>query len=195
MKNGTRDLVLKLTGTRPLIMHNGRLSNPLDEYTQAVAAISKKRNKTLEDYRELAQLEMRGGMYETPGGMLGFPAENVWKSIREGATAYKLGRDVDRALRFDPDICLLHTPEGPVSCEEYMQRREALYYVPVVISGRRTMRARPKVASGWTAEVGFRLDESVLPLSRLRPCLARAGEYVGVGERRPAYGRYTVGKV
>ena len=53
-------LTLKLTGTRDMLLHNGRLENPLDPHTRAIAAIAKKRNKTDKDYAELASLEARG---------------------------------------------------------------------------------------------------------------------------------------
>ena len=41
---------IRLVGTRPMIQHNARLANPLDPYTQALAKITGKRKKTLEDH-------------------------------------------------------------------------------------------------------------------------------------------------
>ena len=45
-------LIIKLTGQRPLLMHNGRLANPMDKYTREISTISGKRSKTDEDRRE-----------------------------------------------------------------------------------------------------------------------------------------------
>ncbi len=41
-----KPLQLKLIGCRPLVMHNGRLSDPLDEFAKAIQKVSKKRSKT-----------------------------------------------------------------------------------------------------------------------------------------------------
>lgn len=189
--NGEREIRLELTGTRHLIMHNSRLANPLDPYTQAIAAIAKKRSKTLKDHQELARIEMRGGMYETDDGHLGLPVENVWKSIEAGAKSFKLGKDVARALRHAPEVVPIILPGGEiVACDDYMGIPEALYYTSVGVSRRRVMRARPRVLVGWRVVADFYLDESVLPWSKLEPAIERAGKYEGIGERRPLFGTF-----
>jgi hypothetical protein len=57
---------LTAEGQTALVVHNERLADPLDTCTQAVAAISKKRNKTIADHEEVARREFLGGLYTTP---------------------------------------------------------------------------------------------------------------------------------
>lgn len=182
---------LTLTGTRPLVQHNGRLANPLDPYTRQIAAISKKRSKTDDDIAELAHLEARGSMYETEDGLIGIPAANVWKSIHEAAKAYKLGKDVERALVQHDGISPVLLDGEPLKCDTFLGGDDdRLYFVAVGVNGRKVMRSRPRIPSGWTAQVSFEILADVLDPERLEPVLARAGRVVGLMERRPMFGAY-----
>jgi hypothetical protein len=191
---GEVKLRLSLRGVRPMILHNGRLANPLDPHTRAVAAIARKRNKTDTDHAELAAIEARGGMYETSDGRLGLPTENVWRCLYDAAKAYKLGEAVKQALLDPADVVPLTIPGlGTPQCDEYLRRREGLLlYVPVVVQRRRVMRARPLVPAGWSATVDFTLLTDVLQPERLGPVFDRAARLVGLGDWRPRYGLFEV---
>lgn len=182
---------IEVTGIRDLLLHNGRLANPLDEYTQAIAAVSKKRAKTLADHSELARLEMRGAMYETGDGHIGLPAEAFWRCVYDAAKAFKLGEDVKRAVYFEPTVVpLMLNGGGPTACDKVMADADALFYVSVKIQKSRTMRARPRIRAGWHATFTIEVDESVLPWSKLVPVLDRAGRYGGLGNWRPLFGLF-----
>ena len=61
-------LMLKADGTAdaggsPLICHNERLADPLDPFTRAISAISKKRSKQEADHLEIGHLECLGGLW------------------------------------------------------------------------------------------------------------------------------------
>ena len=173
-----------------MLMHNGRLSNPFDEYTRAMKAISNKRKKTDEDLAELAQIEARGGMYETEDGLLGLPCANVWRCIWDAAKAYKLGADVKRALLATPDVSPLTIDGSHQKCETYLSEREdRLLYVPVKLSGR-VMRARAVIPAGWEADISFTILTDILQTELLVPVLERAGRVGGVGDWRPVYGTF-----
>ncbi len=62
-----KDLKLKFTSVSPLVMHNGELANPFNEFTQKIKKISSKRGKTEADMKEMARLEFHGGLYTTNG--------------------------------------------------------------------------------------------------------------------------------
>ncbi len=186
-------LTLKLTGIRDMIMHNGRLANPLDKHTRAVAAIAKKRNKTDSDRADLALLEARGGMYETPEGLIGLPVPNVWRCIYDAAKAFKLGKSVQQALIGTPDIVPILINGSPEKCDSYLRDDPdsgRLLYVPVVVMGKRTMRARPVIQPGWEATVSFILLADVLQPENLVPVIERAGRLVGLGDWRPLHGTF-----
>ena len=185
-----RPFTLHLTGLRPLLMHNGRLANPLDPWARLVAEVSKKRNKTVQDYAELARREARGAMYETADGVLGIPLTNVWKCLQQAGKSFKLGTAIDLAIADNPDILPLFIGGEPQKCDTYLEHHpECLFYRSVVVQRRRTMRARPLMPMGWTVDATFSLREDLLDLARLRPVIERMGT-LGLCDWRPKYGTF-----
>ena len=61
------NLKFRLTGVAPLIMHNGRMADPRDQYARAMKEISSKRKKVDADFEEMARLEWMGGLYLSDG--------------------------------------------------------------------------------------------------------------------------------
>ena len=64
----------------PLVCHNERLADPLDEYVRAIQAIAKKRGKAEADHAEIARLEFLGGMYTNGNGPM-LPAWNIIRCL------------------------------------------------------------------------------------------------------------------
>ena len=52
-----KEVKFKATGVVPLLMHSNRASNPLDAYAKYMKPLQKKRNKTDQDYMEIARVE------------------------------------------------------------------------------------------------------------------------------------------
>lgn len=46
-----------------MLMHNGQLADPSNEWARAIKEISGKRAKTAADYEEMARLEWLGSLY------------------------------------------------------------------------------------------------------------------------------------
>lgn len=187
---------LRLTGKRPMLMHNGRLANPLDSYTRALKALTSKRGKTDEDLIELARLEARGGIYETRDGMVGMPNVNVWRCLYDAAKGFKRGEDIKRALSTDASETVpILFPAGKkavtISADEYLTIPEHVDYASVRIQKNKVMRARPYiVANGWSSEHEFELFADVMDLRDLEPIVGRAGRLVGLCDYRPMYGTF-----
>ena len=93
-----------ITGTAPLLMHNGRLANPLDPSTQALKALTSKRKKTDDDLFDIARAEFLGGLYIDPDVGPFIPGENIERTIRDGATLTKNGMNVKRGLFIETDV-------------------------------------------------------------------------------------------
>lgn len=188
------DLKLHLIGTKKLLMHNGRLANPLDPYTRSIKQISKKRSKTDADLNEMVRLESRAAMYETSDGMLGLPTQNIWRSIFDAAKAYKLGEPCKRALLVTDvtEVNPIHLSGELLKADTYLDEDvdERLLYVSARVGTGRVMRARPVVPAGWQVMVTLQLLEEELQPSLLTPVYERAGQFVGVGDWRPVYGTY-----
>ena len=67
---------VRLIGDRPLLMHSGRLADPLDDIVGDLAKITGKRVKTSADHEEIARVEWHGGLWLS-GSRPCIPAEAV----------------------------------------------------------------------------------------------------------------------
>lgn len=188
------NITVTLTGLCPMLQHNGRLANPIDEHTQALKALTSKRAKTDDDLVLIMLTEARGGCWETHDGLLGVPTAAVWRSIYDAAKAFKLGEQIKRALLFDnPEhVAPLRIDDEWHTCDIWLKDRGHIDYRPAKIMGRKVMRARPWIPAGWQSTHNFELLDDVMDARDLVPVLERAGRLVGVGDWRPQYGRYAV---
>lgn len=183
-------LIIKLTGQRPLLMHNGRLANPMDKYTREISTISGKRSKTDEDRLRMLNIEARGGCWETDEGQLGIPNAAVWRSLYNAATAYKRGEDLKRGLAAADVTVPLFINGEPIMCDDFLSDFDNIDYRSVKVQKARTMRARPRVPEGWESEHLFTLLDDVMDLKDMQPIVERAGRLVGLGDWRPTYGTF-----
>jgi hypothetical protein len=176
-------------GGSPLVMHNERLADPLDDYTRAVAKISKKRNKTEADHMEIARLEWHGGLYTNGNGPC-LPAWNIIRCLQDGGTRHKKGRDVIRGvyplvphvdLTYDGDV--IRDPDEMWKAGTFGLRKT------VGVQRSRTVRTRP-IFREWRAELPVEVDPVIFDLDTLRNIWTDAGKYAGLGEMRPVYGRF-----
>lgn len=190
MADTTAKLALTLTGQRPLLMHNGRLANPIDPWTRQLKAITGKRRKTDEDLIAMMRVEARGGAYETADGLLAMPSENVWRALYDAAKAFKRGEDIKRGLVTDGSVVPLFIDGKSVDVDEFLSVPEHIDYRPVRVQRAKTMRARPLV-EGWSCRHEFELLADVIDPRDLVPIVERAGRLVGLGDYRPTYGTFT----
>jgi len=188
------NLTITLTGTCPMLQHNGRLANPIDPHTRALKALTAKRTKTDDDLVEIMVTEARGGCWETPDGQLGLPTAAVWRSIYDAAKAFKLGEQIKRSLLFaDPTHVDALIIDGDThDCDVWLKDDNHIDYRPVKVKTSKVMRARPLIPTGWQSTHTFDLLDDVMDARDLIPVLERAGRLVGVGDWRPTYGRFAV---
>lgn len=184
------ELKLKLTGTRPMLQHNGRMANPIDPFTRQLKALTGKRTKTDEDLVSIMRVEARGACWETVDGLLGIPNAAIWRCLYDAAKAFKRGEDIKRALNFEDLTVPVLIGESAVTCDEWVSTMEHIDYRPVKLMGRKTMRARPLLRE-WQSVHVFELFTDVIDARDLVPIIERAGRLVGLGDWRPTYGQFT----
>lgn len=192
---------LRGVGEAALVLHNERLADPLDEMTRAIAAISKKRNKTEADHMEIARLEFLGGLYLSgpaklvdgelvadDGAIPCVPAWNVLRCLQDGATRHKRGKDVLRGVHpLVESATLIY--DGPTDPNELWRTGAFALRKTVGVQRSRTVRTRPMFVP-WEVTLPIEVDPVVFDLDTLAVLWRDAGRYSGLGEMRPVYGRF-----
>lgn len=187
------DFRITLTGTRPLIMNNARMANPLDPAAKAYKTVSGKRNKTDQDLEDLFRLGHAGALYLDPDVGPYLPSDNIWKALEEGAMKHKLGPKIREGVLIKNDVNPL-SYRGPrdgkvLSVDENFR----IISMRVTGSGRARKRVpfcRP-IFREWKAEADGMLDEAIIDLAELRLAAETAGQRVGICDWHPKYGRFT----
>lgn len=180
---------ITITGTAPMLMHNGRLANPLDPATQALKTLTAKRKKTDDDLIDIARAEFLGGLYIDPDVGPYIPGENVERAILDAAKLTKNGMNVKRGLFIETDVNPL-AYHGPRTAEGLWEDENFRLIRTVRNQQNRVSRCRP-MFTDWRTSAEGTLDESVLDFRTLAAIVEQAGAYVGLGDWRPRYGRFT----
>ena len=172
----------------PLLMHNERLADPLNEYALEIGKISKKRGKTEADHLEIARLEFVGGMYYDDELGPYIPVWNIVRSIQNAGKQHKLGATVLRgvvpATEKTPVIY-----DGPRDIEAMWEAGTFALRKSVGIGSSRTMRTRP-VFTDWRIEAEIEVDLTQLDFEKINQLIFEAGKYQGLGDNRPVFGRF-----
>jgi hypothetical protein len=184
------DIKLELTGTSPLLCHNISLADPDNPIVREIQTYTSKRKKTEDDRRAIERLEWFGGLYVEDSRIV-MPTANVRKCIIQAGKISKQGTQVTRALQFtEMNVPLSY--EGPEDPQELFKRVEFHDRAAVGISGKRTMRVRPKFPR-WALVADAILLESVMDRSDLQRVAELAGKAEGLGDNRTnGYGRFSV---
>jgi len=201
-----RNIVIKVTGRTELLMHNGKLANPMDPATKELnqAYAEWKRTKNDEAFEELSRVEFGGSMYyhEADGTVIGpyWSTDSFHACLKNaGAKIVKKGRTTFKnfvaaaLIPGDTDINPL-VYRGSKRGEPVPRKLEDLwedkYYRdirPARVGSAKVMRTRP-VFHDWKFEVPFTLDTEVLDIADLQRILTIAGQIVGLGDWRPEKG-------
>lgn len=184
-------LKITLTGVSPLLLHNGRLANPLDKFSRELKAISGKRKKTEDDYEKMAKTEFLGSLYQNPQGEYTLPGHNIEAVMTDGAKINKLGKQIQGGafIEEDPILSFDGDKKGP---EELWDGHEHALVVSVKIKNARVMRTRPMIPTGWKVTFTVSYDKSVIQKDQIIQAFTDAGRQKGMGDWRPKYGRFVV---
>ena len=137
-------------GTAPLLLSNNLCSDPLSEPAKIKKHFTSKRSKSDQDHQNLRVIDwVYSGYWKNDGRVLiddsdnsigfeGFsdlylPSQNFQRCLRNGATAFKLGKEVERALIVENEASLDY--EGPRTAEEMISHGRLIKTSPVVPEG------------------------------------------------------------
>lgn len=187
-----------LTGIRPMLMHNGRLADPLDPMTIRLKEITSKnkgKNKSDKLERELADAEFIGSLYWAADLGIYVPADNIEACFVAGAKKARLGKNAIAGLQVDVEFgvpvrsSVIKKSETP---EALVQREDLRFRKGVRVSTSKVMRTRPMIPTGWQVDIPITYEPELLNKSQVRQLVEDAGLYVGIGDWRPRFGRFIV---
>ena len=181
---------LKVTwrGTTPLIMHSCQCVNPLHPISLELKRYTSKRKKTEEDLLRISDLEWESGAYWKDGLGLYIPAENVEATLINGAKVNKRGTDVQKYC----DVTDLYIPFSygeNLSKEELISNPEYRDVRVMTVMRAKVLRTRPRFDQ-WEISFNLRYNEEKIDLATIINAMDYAGNYVGLCDSRPKYGKF-----
>lgn len=183
-----RKFEIEIVGANTLLMHNGRLSNPLDPAAKLLKTATSKTKKTDDDHETTARVEFLGSLYIADKIGPYLPGDNVWRSLFDAAKKTKRGVRVKEGLLITTDFNpLAYT--GPRVAEDLWADENFRNLASVKVGMSRVMRCRPQFRE-WSCVAEGAYDENVIDLSEIEEIAATAGTLIGLGDWRPRFGRY-----
>jgi hypothetical protein len=178
-------LKLRFTGATPLLLHNGRLADPLYAWTKELKKVSAKRKKTDADLEEMARLEWFGSLYLNDKNEVIVTSEMVEAALRDSAKRQKRGKDVSRALVCTETGALVY-PKKKISLDDLYTDQDYQLRIGVKVQQSRVMRTRPKFNT-WSFDATIQYDEFVLEPEHILE-FANSASF---GDWRPKFGQAT----
>lgn len=190
----------ELTGDCPLIVKAPQMADRLNSYAKELSAISSKKNKVDADYLEMSRIEFAGGTYMHPELGPVLPGDNIVAAVINSAKKNKEGVIAKSAVfPADPGYFAIQY-DGPRTIEEMFEdtthrntpgANGFRYTVPVVRNRNRIMSTRC-IFHDWTAIIDLAYESSIVTPAQVTRWLQKAGTLVGLCERRPTFGRFSV---
>ena len=185
-------ITIKAVGTKPLLLHNVDLANPLNPWARKMTDLrgTPSKRRTEKWHEEMAYVSFMGAFYDIPGvDGVALPAENCRRSLVDAAKASRMGTQVQRALMVTvPAVGLIY--DGPRTPQQMWD--DGHWHLTRMIRG--TGGASPTtypIFHDWAVRVPFELDETLLNVRDLTEIAERAGRIEGLGaSRKQGYGRY-----
>jgi len=192
MQDGLKRYAVKLVGIAPLIMSNGQMADPLNEWAVALKDLSGKRKKSDSDHAEMGRLEFMGRLYTDDAGHPCIPSANLNALIVKGAKKSKEGMVAKTGILVDGQRWLLGYP-GPKDPKKLWADRNYVSRARVSMksSGSSVMRTRPMFPV-WSIQFEVLAHADLVNGRQLESWLHRAGREVGMCDWTPQHGRFTV---
>jgi hypothetical protein len=201
-----RRFELAVEGVSPLLLSNNLCSDPLSQAAKDKKFFTSKRKKADEDHISLRLIDWAySGYWSKPGRIsiddvennvsfdgfadLTLPSQNMARCLRNGATQFKLGKEVARALIVENEPLIEY--DGPKTANEMVQDRRFVLTSPVVRMKTTTNWVTRLVLPQWSVKYQLTVDDERISVSDLERICANAGRFEGLGTWRPRYGRFT----
>jgi len=197
-------LLVTWKGVTPLLMHSCRCVNPLHPLAMLMKKYTSNRKKTDDDYRVMSDIEWLQGIYfnedisriTSPlddylldNMYLYIPADNIEATLRNAGKAFKLGEAIKRFVNVSEIEIPFDFGDKKLIREIWKDYR----YRDVrsmVVNKKRIMRTRPRF-DRWGIQFSLVYDETKINIQDIVTVIEFAGEYTGLCDSRPKYGKFT----
>lgn len=184
-----KELRVKWTGIRPLILHNGELADPTNPFTIKIKDLTSKRKKTVADYEAIAKLEWEGALYWDEEHGVIMPSDCIERTVQVGAQKSRLGKDVQAAVFVQDEVVKVNY-DGPKTKEKMYADPRFVLRKGVRIQKNRVIKVRPMIPTGWNIMFTLEYDENIVNQGDLVKAMIDAGTLVGLCDWRPKFGRF-----
>jgi predicted ribonuclease YlaK len=184
-----KTLVFEIQSIVPLLMHDDKTANPLNEYTKKLKALTGKRKKTDEDHGAIAEVEWNASLYYENGKYI-IPTKVLEATLLASAKQFKKGTLLKQCVIVSDDL-ELRFKDSNIKPAKLYQKLEYVDMRTVKIGQAKTTRCRPKF-DNWSGEFTVILDDEKLNAEEIEQIVSNAGKYVGLCDYRPRYGRFEV---
>ena len=183
-----KTIKIELKGLSPLLMHSCRGVNPLDPLVIELKKLTSKRTKTEEDLRRISDIEWELSLYWDDGIGLYIPAECIEACVRDAAKKQKKGKTI--VCGFSCLDMMNPLDIGEKLTKEQMRSDFRFRDVRCMcVQKNRVMRTRGRF-NMWKCSLLATYDENILDLRTVTDALEYAGNYVGLLDSRPRYGKF-----
>jgi len=204
---GMKDVRYRLTGTAPMIQHNGRGADPLDPIVRALKRLTalKGNAKTDEVIEKTSRVEWFLGIYHngedilsgtdvkvSEGSRIIVPSMMIEAVINSGARKTKQGKRVTASVIVTEDAILSYG--GSKDINKLADDVGAVLRVGVRNQKARIMRTRP-IFREWYFDTTIQFDQEGMNEEEILGFLEVAGREKGIGDWRPKFGRFEVARV
>lgn len=197
-----KQLSVTVGGVSPLLMHNGRLSDPLDPFAKELKRVTSKKKKTDDDHAAMSRVEWYGGIYHegdieinngafkaSPETRLIIPGLMLEAMLINGAKKNKNGPAFKAGVLCDGDFPLEY--DGPKHIDELWQSNKFVHRTSVRVGPSRVMRTRA-IFRKWKLAFTVSYAPDVVSESEVLEAVEISGAIVGLGDYRPRFGRFTI---
>ena len=178
---------VRIKGVCPILFHNCRMVNPLDEFKKEQSKYTSKSKKTDDDHAEISRLDWYAAIYTDADGRVIVPAEMLEAAIIGGAKKSKLGTQFKAAVLV-PDPSRLEY-DGPKKIDALWKDGRFTDMRVVGIQRNKVIRTRP-IFQSWAVEFDLMFEPTLADEDTIKKAIEDAGMQCGIGDYRPRYGRF-----
>ncbi len=191
-----------IEGDSPILMHNGRLADPLDPFAKELKRCTSKKAKSDTDHGYMSKVEWYGGLYHdgiievAPNRLCAaddtfvvIPGVNLEAMFIEAGKKAKLGDAFRAGIICDGDFKVEHN--GPRNVNELFESGKFTHRCSARVQNNRVMRTRA-IFREWRLTFTVSYLEALLNETQVEEALDTAGAIIGLCDYTPKFGRFHV---